>query len=212
MILKLPGLCPGRAVKEHPMKTKLVTGPEKKPISVDAVKEHLRIHVADLSHDHMIEQFIQSAVEQVEEETGRALITQAWDLIFSSWDELIWKDKFCDIRRILPFGRCQSVGSITYLDTDKSSRTLNTDQYEVSGVGTDEARIMLLSAGGFDYPSLYEVDPITLRLVCGYGDNEASIPMQIQTAIKIIVSDLFDDEDHRETIQSALKSHKLWSF
>lgn len=199
-------------MKEYPMKTILITKPQKKPVELAAVKDHLRVAASDSSSDHLILQLIQSAIERVEDETGRALITQTWDLVFDSWSELIWKDKLCGIERILPFGNCQSVNSIKYQDVDNQTQTVSVDQYKVSGAGTDEAKIVFPSGDGFEYPVLYEVDPITVRITVGYGDDQSKIPMQIQTAIKIIVSDLFDDEDHEAAINSALKSHKLWSF
>lgn len=199
-------------MKDSAMKEKLIIKPAKLPVTMDEVKDHLRIMESDTSNDFMIEQLIKTAVGRVEDETGRVLITQTWDLIFDSWNELIWHDGLCGIKRRFPFGRCQSVESITYLDEDKNQQTVDTDQYEVSGLNTDEACIVFHSDGGFGYPSLYEVEPVTVRVVCGYGDSYGDIPEMIKTAIKIIVSDLYDDEDHEQAINSMLKSFKLWSF
>ena len=199
--------------KKNTMKTKLITPPATLPVPVSDIKDHLRIAGDDGSYDFMFTQLITSAVERVKEDTGRVLITQTWDLIFESWNELIWKDRLCGIKRILPYGLCQSVSSIKYKDEDKTVSEVSQDYYEVSGLNTDNGtRIVFHSAGGFNYPAVYEVDPITVRIVSGYGTSGDTVPEQIQTAIKIIVSDIYDGEDSEKTIKSLLKPYKLWSF
>jgi len=195
------------------METKLITPPAVLPFTVLDIKYHLRIADDDNSKDVMFTQLIRSAVERVKEDTGRVLITQTWDLIFESWDELIWKDRLCGIKRILPFGLCQSVSSIKYKNEDKTVSEVSQDYYEVSGLNTDDgAKIVFQCAGGFDYPAVYEVEPITVRIVSGYGTSGNTVPEQIQTAIKIIVSDFYDGEDSEKTIKSLLKPYKIWSF
>lgn len=193
------------------MKKTLITAPAVLPVSVEEVKDHLRISNSDLNFNQQIKGLITSAVERVESDTGRALISQTWDLVFDSWPDLIWQDIHAKIKRVMPLGVCQSVVSITYLDENEDSQTVSSDQYEISGLGTDACRIVFHSDGDFEYPDLYEVDPVTVRILCGYG-SAGSVPEMIRTAIKIIVSDLFDDEDHDRTVAALLKPYRLWSF
>lgn len=194
------------------MISKLNTAPTKTPVSLSEVKEDLRIGLSDTSHDFLLIRLLSSAVNRVESETGRALISQTWDLVFDSWTDLIWKDRHAGILRVLPFGVVSSVGSISYLDEDETTQSVSSDEFEISGLGTDECRIVFHSDGDFDYPGLYEVDPITVRIVCGYGTESSDVPDEIRTAIMIIVSDLFDGEDHDKTINALIKSYRLLSF
>lgn len=194
------------------MKTKLVTAPSQKPLSDVELKTYLRITEDEFFNDEMLKTFLGSAVARVEDETGRALINQTWDLIFDSWEELIWADRSAGILRVMPFGVCQSVVSVSYLDENEDTHTVSSDQYKISGLGTEATRIVFHADGDFEYPDLYEVDPITVRIICGYGDTQASVPDQIKTALMVIVSDQYDDEDHFHTINALLKPYVLWSF
>lgn len=195
------------------MKKILIAPPAGFPVTLEEnIKPFLRIPDTDTDSDALLEGLIGPAVDQAELETSRRLITQTWDLVFDSWEDLLWEDKGARIRRIMPFGVCRSVVSIKYLDPDKSEHTVPADQYEISGLLTDECRIVFHDAGDFDYPALYEVDPVTVRITCGYGDDGSAVPGWLKTAITVIVSDVFDGEDHEYAVKSMLKHFKLWRF
>lgn len=183
------------------MIAKLTTAPSTEPVTSTEVKAHLRVNNAD--SDTYIADLTTSAIAQAEEITGRALITQTWAVIFDSWSEMI----ACG----LPFGELQSVSSIKYNDEDGDEQTVSTDDYLVYGIGTDEGKIIIHSDSDFDYPDLYEKDPITVTFVCGYG-NADDVPDMIKTAIKLLVESVFHDVDTEKAVESHLMPYKLWSL
>jgi hypothetical protein len=92
----------------------------------------------------------------------------------------------------------------------------------VSGIGADDgARIFFPIAGSFDWPSLYEKEGVTLRMVCGYGDTHAAVPAPVRTAIMVMIKDLFDGEEYTftnyaalvpKTAEALLRPYRLWRF
>jgi len=182
------------------MINRLLTPPAQLPVTLEEVKEHLRID--DTDHDSLITTFINAAVADVENMTGRALITQTWDLLFDSWGEIKLS--------VLPFGNLQSITSIKYYGEDDTEQLVSTDNYIVANVGTDFGRIWFDDDSDFDYPVLGQATKIIVTGVFGYGDTDADIPAIIKTSIKLIVSDLFDSEDTSKVVTAFLNQYRLF--
>ena len=186
------------------MIAKLITAPVISGLFLDDIKEHLRIGKLESDHDDRIEPYLLSAIDEAQDMTGRALITQTWAVIFDSWAEMV----SC----ILPFGQLQSVVSIKYNDEDGAEQTVSADDYLVYGVGTDDGKILIPSDSDFDCPSLYEKDPITVTFICGYGTTAASIHPPILSAIKLMVEEMETGADVRQAVGRLLNLNRLWSI
>jgi uncharacterized phiE125 gp8 family phage protein len=167
------------------MGLKLITAPDEEPLFVDDVKAHCRINGDD--DDQLIESMITAARQMAETQTKRALITQTWDL---------YLDKFpCDYAYsiILPKPTLQSVTYLKYIDTDGVLQTLSADNYKVDNV-TEPARIV--PAYGYSWPSTRdEINAVVIRFVCGYGDDEESVPSAIKDWMKIKISTMYEYRD-----------------
>ncbi len=194
------------------MKTIQVTPPAEWPVTMDAVKDYLRIPRSDTTVDALISPLIATAVDRAQDETGRALITQTWALVFGSWQDLLWIDPFSAVRLEFPLGNLQRIDALQYLDLTGSLVTVGSDTYAVDGLGGDHACIVFSDHAGFKYPDLYDVDPVRVQMTCGYGDDSTSVPDPIKMAIKVMVGDLFDGTDSDKTIQALLKAYKLVDF
>lgn len=181
------------------MITKLITAPDIEPVSLADVKVQSRIYNTD--SDTLLQSLLDSAIAQAENITGRAVMTQTWAVIFESWAEMT----AC----VLPFGQLQSVTSVKYNDEDGESQTVSTDDYLVGGIGTDEGRIIIYSDSDFDYPDLYEKDPITVTFVCGYTADK--VPDTIKTAVKLLVESVFYDIDTADAVTAHLNPHRIWT-
>jgi uncharacterized phiE125 gp8 family phage protein len=186
------------------MITKIITKPAVPAVTLNDIKEHLRIEPADTDHDARLTPYLDAAINEAENQTGRALITQTYDLIFNSWDEI-----GCTI---FPFGNLQSVTSLKYNDEDGAEQTVSSDDYLVNGIDTDEGKIIFHSDSDFDYPVLYELDPITIRIICGYGDAATDVPLSIQSAIKLMVEEMNDGDNLKITIDRLLSQNRLWQL
>lgn len=184
-------------IKGPEMKLKCAQGPESLPVTLTETKTHLA--VTDTGRDSLITGYLSAAVELVESFTRRKLITQAWDMILD-----------CSIGDIaLPFGRLQSVTSITYVDSAGSSRTVPALDYYVEGIGTDAGKIRFLDT--FSFPALYDFEPVTVRFVCGFGDTGAAVPDVLKHAVLLHIENMWlGGDDNAEAIKALLYPFRVW--
>ncbi len=166
--------------------TTLITGPAREPISLDEIKQHLRISGND--DDSELIPLIQEARRYVEQMTGRAFISQTWDLK---------ADRFID-PLFLPNAPTQSITSVTYRDLDGTTQTLNSSYYTLDSA-TEPAR--LVQAYGYSYPSTYpDLNSVTVRFVAGYGSDPSDVPERFKRAIKLYCQWQFDSDPDAKNI------------
>lgn len=181
--------------------------PADEPLSQVQAKEQLRIETSVTADDTYIDNCITDAVNDIEEYTERALITQTWT----------WKlDGFPD--GVEPFRPprppLSSVTSIAYLDKDGDSQTLATSVYETD-TASDPGRIAL------KYDQVWPVtrsggviDVVTVVFVAGYGADETNMPGLVLRAMRLVVTDYYVNRgDARVRVeQSPVLQHVLWSL
>lgn len=129
--------------------------------------------------DPYLTALVKVARRRAEADTGRALITQTWDLTLDGFP--VSSD--CPIQ--LPLPPCQSVTSISYYDTAGTLQTWSSSYYQVA-IGQDEARIRPIY--GQVYPSTYaRMQAVTVRFVAGYGAAASAVPDEIRHALKLMI-------------------------
>ena len=158
----------------------LVTAPAAEPLTTAEAKTHLRV---DNSEDDVyIGALITAARQEVERYTGRALVTQTWDLTLDAFpwgNGPIW----------LPRPPVQSVTSISYVDDAGATQTWATANYRVDITG-ETARIE--PAWSLNYPTTRGiVAAVTVRFVAGYG-AAAAVPALMVHAIKLLVGEWYE--------------------
>lgn len=143
---------------------KLITPPIAMPITLNEAKVHLRLESAFTADDNYVTVLIASAINYVEYFCNRRLITQTWEGVFESWEEIE--------KHFIPGGQLQEVVQITWHDEDGIQDTLDTDEYIVTGIRTDEGKIEFIDNADLSNV-LYQVNPIQVRYTCGYYQGEA---------------------------------------
>ena len=144
------------------------------PVTLDMARAHAR---ADPADDAMTSAYLAAAVDMVQAWTGLALGQQTVRFTRRS---------FCN-RMPLPVAPVQSVTSVTYLDINGASQTLDTALYVVTGIGTLSAAVELLP--GESWPALLDHPAaITCTLVAGYAD---AIPPAVAQSILLLVGDFY---------------------
>jgi len=190
------------------MKTVLKTAPVLFPVTLTEAKKQCEIIGTD--HDDYIEYLIAVATDQVEQYLRRRLITQTWYLYMDDWPRADYFN--------LPFGKLQSVTSIAYKDEDGDSSTFASADYIVE-ITSDPGRVVLGYNDVWPTDTLYPSNPITVEFVCGYGLTGASVPAAIRHAIRVAISDMFEQREEivigtissRIDIgKSLLEPHRLW--
>ena len=155
------------------------------PLGVDEAKDHLRV-AADITDENAyIQSLVYAARQHVEQRTGKALLTQTWELRL---------DRFpCEIR--LPRPPLQSVTSIKYVDTNGTEQTLATTEYQVDAY-EEPARIR--EAYSKTWPTTRgQMNAVTIRYVAGFtaiGDPRLE---PYRAAIKLLVAEMYE---HREPV------------
>lgn len=158
----------------------LKTAPVAEPVTLAEAKLHCKVDVAD--DDTLITALIVAARQQAEHRTGRALITQQWELTL---------ERFAD-RIPLPRPALVSVQSVKYLDGNGALQTLDNTEYQVV---ISELVGYIQPSYGKSWPFCrVQPDSVAVAYTCGYGDA-AAVPVSIKSWIKMAVATLYSQRD-----------------
>lgn len=183
----------------------VAVAPTEEPVTVAELKTHARI--SGTLSDTEIGAMITAARQYAEAELGRWIITQTVDAYF---------DSFPQVFTLPPL---QSVASITYVDSNGDTQTLDSSLYRVDSKSIP-ARIS--AASGVSWPSTGDVtNAVTVRFVAGYG-AAAAVPECIKQWIKIRAEHYFDNrgpnvvgdsiaEFGRSYIDGLLDPERMWA-
>lgn len=161
----------------------LQTAPTVEPLELSEVKVQCGVAPGVAYHDLALQSWITAARQKVEEDTGRALVNQTWELSLDCWPLGL-----CPI--YLPKPPLSSVTSVKYFDTSNVEQTLATTVYK-SVTSRQPGEIHLKQQQS--WPSLYgEAAVITIRFVAGYGAAATSVPDGLKAAMKLLVHKWFD--------------------
>lgn len=167
------------------IKTTVSTTATVEPLSLEEVKDHLRLPRGYTEEDDHLNNLIIAARQQAEAVTRRKLITQTVKAYFNSFPN---NDVF-----ELPYGSLQSVSSVTYKNSTNNTQTLTTGYYTVDTINS-LGRIVLTSTSSWPSDSLHNTNPITITYVCGYGLSTA-VPAAIKSAMKTMISHIYENRE-----------------
>jgi uncharacterized phiE125 gp8 family phage protein/SPP1 family predicted phage head-tail adaptor len=146
--------------------------PAIEPVSLAEVKIYLRITHAH--EDAILADMIKAARLIAEEQTGKSLITQGWNITY---------DGAPPQRVFLPYGPIQSISNVVvYLD-DASSHIIAPTHYTLS------ARKELVF---YQIPSGQRVE---IDYVAGYGDAAEDVPASLRQALLLHIAYLYEHRD-----------------
>lgn len=175
------------------MKLVLKTAPAREPVYVSDVQIHCRLDSTDPTENSLLEALITAARSHVEMITGRALITQTWQLLLDEWP--------ATDRIMLPKPPLQSVAAVTYVDSDDTTNTLDASTYDLELAHSVPPVLNPYVSNGYlvlgygeDWPSdtLRPAAPITVEFVCGYGEAEA-VPVAMKQAMLLLVGHWYEN-------------------
>jgi len=166
----------------------LDTAPATDPVTLAEVKAHIRVVHTD--EDDAIADMILAAAQRFDGRDGSlgcCLITQSWTLTLDAFTPEI----------AIPLPPCQSIDTITYVDPDGVTQTLDAGAYQAFGLGSaDGAKVR--PAYGTSWPLIRnQPDAVAITFTAGFGDDPGDIPEPIRTAIKMRVGHLYE---HRESV------------
>ena len=163
------------------MGLKLKTAPSVEPVSLAEAKLHCKVDGTD--DDALITALIVSARQQAEHATGRALVTQAWELSLETFP--------ADGLEI-PKSPLATIDSITYLDTAGTRQTLVSTEYQVI---TDELLGRVIPAYDKTWPSCREIPgAVVVTFTAGYG-LAVAVPSSIKAWMLLAVATLYGQRE-----------------
>ena len=147
----------------------VVTPPATHPVSVEELKARARITLPD--EDGLLMAYIKAAVDQVERDTGLALLTQTRDLYLDG----VPMDH-TPLR--VPYPPLQSVTSVKYTDTAAVLQTLAASNYVVDSASWP-GRIALSDIGVWA-TNLRMFQPWVIRVVVGWATPVLIPPLLVE--------------------------------
>lgn len=162
----------------------LVTGPTVEPVSLPALKEHLRVDATD--EDALLEDYLQAARAWAETYTGRALLTQTWDVHYAGWPGLAGFE--------LPLAPLQSITHIKYTVQGAAAATTLTASVYKALVDLESPRVVLAYNQEWPSDTLEDYLPIVVRMVCGWT-SAAAVPAGIKQGIRWIVGHMHENRE-----------------
>lgn len=165
---------------------KLKTAPAAEPVSLTEAKLHLRVDTDCTDDDNLITALIAAAREMAENYTGRAFISQTWELTLDNFPV------GCIELRPAPLA---TITSITYQDGDGVVTTLSTSIYEADTYSTPGRAC---NKWALSWPTAREIqNSILVTYTTGYGATSAAVPGPIKAAILLTIGHLYE---HRESV------------
>lgn len=154
----------------------LITAPTSEPVTLQEVKEHARVEIGD--DNAYLEGLITKARVYAEGKTHRQFITATWRQTLDCFPERI----------DLPRPPLATVTSITYVDSNGATQTLDASQYQTV---LDPEGGYIVSAYGTSWPATRgQPEAVTVNFTA--GSTVALAPAQAKHAIAMLVSHWYE--------------------
>ncbi len=167
------------------MRLKRTTAASQSPITVDVLREHLRLDNDDTTHDTRLLEVRSAAVSLVESYLNRPLLTQTFELRLNGfpWSEIE-----------LPVYPVQSITSVQYVDTSGSTQTWSSSEYTLDNYD-DSVRAKVRPVYGEEFPTTRsDYNVVTVTFDAGWS-NPASVPQSILRAILLVAGHFFENTE-----------------
>lgn len=174
-----------------------IAAPASEPLDLATAKLHCRVDGSD--DDALIAALIVAAREQAEHETGRALVTQTWELVHDAFPEAF----------VLRRAPIKSVTSLKYLDSaDGTEQTLDPADYLLD---KDSEPGYVVPAYGKAWPATWPVpNAVRVRYVCGYG-LAAAVPVAIKQWMLLAIGTMYAQRESLISGQTASLPDRFWA-
>jgi len=152
------------------MSLNLKTPPAVEPVSLDEVKNHLRLDLTDTSEDALIQTYIESARDWCEGYNGRVFITQTWEYFL---------DDVPNMPLEFPVVPLVQVNSITLTDNDGTITTIDPVNYVVDAKSRP-GRIAFTDGYAWPGVQLVPLSGLKIEADCGIG-TAVDVPSRYKT-------------------------------
>jgi hypothetical protein len=204
----------------EPLKLTLVSAPAMLPLSLNEAKLYLRLDDDDTLDDALVANLTRAAMEACERFTGRALISQTWDLFLDRWPGMaetplaeglaVGADLPARVKAVaLPRPPLQGVLHVKTYDEADTATPWPAANYFVDTASVP-GRLVARTGHALPLPGR-AANGIEIRFSAGYGDAPGAVPEALRQGLRLLVAHLYehrgDDMDHAAEISGAAR---LW--
>lgn len=161
-----------------------LTPPAREPVTLAEARVQCRVHADDTSEDARLAGYIAAARGMAEQETGRRLITQTWQLVLDAFPA-------GDSPIQLVQTPALAVTALAYTDATGTAQTLdvNTLRLDVRDVFA-----LLRPAYGSSWPTSVRADVgvVTVTYTAGFGPLPGDVPQEIREWILAHVAAMWE--------------------
>ena len=166
----------------------LVTPPTEEPITLEEAKLHLRVESEQEEEDALILGLVKAARAFVENETGRAMLTQTWRVYLDRFPTRFYRDTAIT----LPVVPVQSITSVSYYNEAGVLTVFPGGSYVVD-LASEMGRIV--TGVSIAWPSTYDIpNAVVVELVAGYP-NVGAIPAPLVAAMKLLIGHWYESRE-----------------
>lgn len=184
---------------------RVTTPPAVEPLTVEEAKAHLRLLVSD--DDAIVGSYVKAAREWVEEMGSLAPITQTIEMRIDRFPgqypygfpgqydfvphrtTLTWIDRYA-IQ--IPRTPLVSISSISYVDTNGVTQTMDASLYQVS-LGGRNIPGRVTPVYGQTWPiARAQMDAVLITFIAGYGSAPSSVPESVRSLIRLLVAHQYE--------------------
>lgn len=164
------------------LETVVTVEPAAEPLTTDEAKAQCRAE-SITTDDALFDALVAAGRSYIEQYTSTKLITQTVEMRCGGFDDFT----------ALPMAPLQSISGVAYLDPDGNGQTLDAAIYQPLLYGlVPSIRLKPLQS----YPPILAVkDAITVTAIAGYGSSGANVPPPIIHALKLIISQWYDNRE-----------------
>lgn len=169
---------------------RLVTAPAIEPVTIDEAKEQCQ---QDGSADNaLLTRLIKAARSYIEQETGRALITQTWEAVFGEWPAAEYQpdydSDFANYPTIIPGPIAVDAVEIVKMPFGAISSVTAGGSAWSGYTSTRTARGVKIKRSG-SAPA----GEVVVTFTAGYGTSAATVPSDLSHALLMLVATLYDN-------------------
>ncbi len=178
------------------MTERLITAPAGLAVALVAARRAARTNGTAL--DAELTEKIQGITDDVEHDTGRALIRQTWALTLDRFDGAIK----------LAHPPLISVEHVKFYDAAGALQTLDPQDYQVDSVSEPA---FIVPAPGKSWPATAaRINAVEVQYVCGYGLDDVRVPPGIKEYILGMIENHYYPNPSAEYLSRRLDRHKVY--
>jgi uncharacterized phiE125 gp8 family phage protein len=163
------------------MALKLITAPTEEPLTLTEAKLQCRVDGSD--EDTLLTSLITVARQMVEQRTGRAVLTQTWELAL---------DDFPRGAIDLLMAPVQSITSVKYIDQDGVEQTVSSSNYALDSYGVQH---QVVPGYGFRWPAARDIThAVKVRFVAGYA-SKADVPASLKQWMLLAIATMYKNRE-----------------